>query len=56
VSGEGTRGPVSPPAGESIDLDKDAVAYFKARGYTDEQIKQQAQRIVDIRRRRGQVA
>jgi hypothetical protein len=55
VSGEGTRGPSAPPAGDLPELDKDSVAYFKARGYTDEQIKAQAQRIVDIRRRRGQV-
>ena len=56
VSGEGTRGPSAPPAGDIPELDKDSVAYFRARGYTDEQIKAQAQRIVDIRRRRGQVA
>ena len=55
VSGEGTRGPSIPPAGDTVELDKDAVAYFKARGYSDDQIKQQAQRIVDIRRRRGQM-
>jgi len=55
VSGEGTRGPSAPPAGDVAELDKDSVAYFKARGYTDEQIKAQAQRIVDIRRRKGQV-
>lgn len=54
VSGEGTRGPSTPPAGDINELDKDSVAYFKARGYTDEQIKSQAQRIVDIRRRKGQ--
>jgi len=56
VSGEGTGGPSAPPSAASeVELDKDSVAYFKARGYTDEQIKQQAQRIVDIRRKRGQV-
>lgn len=56
VSGEGTRGPSAPPSGDLPELDKDSVAYFRARGYTDEQIKAQAQRIVDIRRRKGQVA
>jgi len=56
VSGEGTRGPVAPPAAaDAVELDKDSVAYLKARGYTDDQIKEQAKRIVDIRRRRGQV-
>jgi len=56
VSGEGTRGPASPPpAGEPVELDKDSVSYFKARGYTDDQIKEKAKDIVDIRRRRGQV-
>lgn len=56
VSGEGTRGPSAPPSGDLPELDKDSVAYFRARGYTDEQIRAQAQRIVDIRRRKGQVA
>jgi hypothetical protein len=55
VSGEGTRGPATPPAGEAIELDKDSVSYLKARGYTDDQIKEQAKKIVELRRRRGQM-
>lgn len=56
VSGEGTGGPASPPAGpDEFELDKDSVSYLKARGYSDVQIKEQAKRIVDIRRRRGQI-
>lgn len=55
VTGEGTGGPAAPPAsGESYELDKDAVSYLRNRGYTDEQIREQAKRIVDIRRKRGQ--
>ena len=55
VSGEGTRGPATPPAGESIELDKDSVTYLKNRGYTDDQIKEHAKKIVELRRRRGQM-
>jgi hypothetical protein len=56
VSGEGTSGPSTPPAAASAyELDKESVAYFKARGYTEDQIKEQAKKIVEIRRRKGQV-
>lgn len=54
VSGEGTGGPSSPPpSGEVVELDKDSVQYLKSRGYTDEQIKTQARKIVEIRRKKG---
>lgn len=56
TAGEGTGGPATPPpAGDQYELDKDSVSYLKARGYTDDQIREQAKKIVEIRRRRGQV-
>lgn len=57
VSGESTSGPSSPPAsrGEVIDLDPSSVAFLKARGYSDEQIREKAKEILDRRRKKGLV-
>jgi hypothetical protein len=56
VSGEGTGGPSSPPPpADLVELDKDSISYLRSRGYTDDQIKEQAKRIVDIRRKKGQM-
>ena len=55
--GEGAGG--SPQSGESVEgyeLTPEAIGYFKARGYTDAEIKDMAPKIMEMRRRKGLIA
>ncbi len=53
TAGESTTGPGALPAGDVLELDETSKAYFKQRGYTDEQISKMAPKILEERRRKG---
>jgi hypothetical protein len=53
TAGEGTTGPGTLPAGDVLELDENSKAYFRKRGYTDEQISKMAPKLLEERRRKG---